>query len=113
VGGRNSSGGNSKAKKIGFTNDTLDYHFNKHAKDFNVKNKSEYERLAKQFRDSKLTKDMEEFVGNNGRVYRYNHKTNEFLARENNGEVVTYFLPSGESRYWYVQNRRYGGPYGG
>lgn len=79
-------------------------HTNRHMKDFNTKNKREYENKAIEFMSKPLGENMEEMMveGRKGYYdrYRYDYSTNEFGVVNSRGNVSTYYKPTAKEKDW-------------
>jgi pyocin large subunit-like protein len=91
----------------GFSEESLNEHHAKHGRTFGNISKVEYDEMARQFRDSLPSIDIEEFVAPNGSIYKYNKRTNEFMVHLESGEIITYFKPNNSYRYWMTQRKNY------
>lgn len=89
----------------------LDYHWNKHRKEFGNISKSTYLNKARTLLGKPIGKNILEkkstkkFNGKH-RYYKYDKSTNEFLSVERNGNtdtIITYFKPKDGISYWKRQ----------
>ena len=109
MGGRQASGGNSKAKKVGFPSESLDRHYEWHAKEYPGLSKNQYNNYAKKLRDKKLSKTIDEFWSDSrNSYYKYDNNNNDLVIYRKNGEIVTLFKPTAKDRYFENQRRMHG-----
>ena len=88
--------------------DRLSEHYNKHGKDMGFSSKSEYNNAAVGFMNKTPTANIDYFVDRRGTIYKFDHDTSEFGIADVNGNMVTYFVPSGDAEaYWYKQVDKY------
>lgn len=99
-----------------FASGKLDKHFQKHV----VKKqewadlgysltKEGYLNKAKNLLNSNVGGDILGFTSQNGYVFRYNSKTNEFATAKPDGTIETLFRPDDRMNYWKDQVKAYGG----
>lgn len=93
---------------VGFNPQKLEKHFNKHASDFGVKSKEEYEKLAKEFMNKADNDKITSFVSEDGHVFKYDLENNIFGVAKNNGVTETLYKPKKGIKYWEEQIDKYG-----
>jgi pyocin large subunit-like protein len=94
-------------EKKGFTDKSLDYHYNKHAKEFLGMSKNEYNEQAIAFKTEEQSKDIKQFESESGLIFKFKERTNEFMIYKRSGEVMTYFKPKNPLSYWETQRSKY------
>jgi pyocin large subunit-like protein len=95
------------SEKRGFSEQTLEKHYNKHAKDFPEISKNEYNKRAIKFKEETPNKDTEQFESRSGLTFKFKERTNEFMIYKRNGEIMTYFKPKNPLSYWKTQRSKY------
>lgn len=83
-------------------------HIEKHMKNVGAKTIRDYEKMAIRFMEQPLGEDMEEMELENGKIYRYNYRTNEFGVLNLRGNVSTYYKPDDKESDWEGKVRQYG-----
>jgi pyocin large subunit-like protein len=94
-------------EKRGFSDKSLEKHYDKHAKEFPGISKKEYNECAIRFKEAKPSKDIEQFESLSGSTFKFNKRTNELIIYKNNGEIMTYFKPKNPASYWKTQRSNY------
>lgn len=83
-------------------------HFYKHGEEMGYENDiNGYSQAAKNFANSNKN-GIKSFKANNGSIYKYDPKTNEFGVISKEGKIVTYFNPSGGIDYFNNQYDMWG-----
>jgi pyocin large subunit-like protein len=108
MGGGSGGSGGKKPTDLGFSDLTRKQHFDRHGKEYGVKTASEYENLAKEFRDRPNTATTREFTSKDGFRFKYEESSNDFLITKPSGEIVTLYKPTGGLAYWERQVLIYG-----
>ena len=92
---------------IGFrTRRNLEEHFQKHGREFGSISQSEYLRQAQTLRDSPSGGDILEAVREDGTTTRFDRKTGDFIAFNEDFTIRTYFRPNDGERYFQRQLKR-------
>ncbi len=84
------------------------YHFYAHADEFGYTQITEYSMAATEFAKSE-SKDIISFTAKDGRIFKYDTETNEFIILSHGGKIITYFPPENGIEYFYGQFSEYGG----
>ena len=77
-------------------------HYEKHGDDFDFPNAKQYAEGAKDFMNNPPPGSLSKTRGN-GDLLRYDPSTNTFGAQDKNGDMRTFFKPSGGASYWERQ----------
>lgn len=93
---------------VGFSPKKLEGHFNKHFKEFDFKNKEEYEEYARKLINMEVNDNIVGFKSDSGYVFRYDTKNNIFVDAKPNGIIETCFKPTKGIKYWEEQVKKYG-----
>ncbi len=75
-------------------------HIEKHLPEFPDLTEEEYVNRARSLLAADLSDDVEGFIDNDGFIYKYNNKTNEFAAGRPDGKISTLFKPVEGNEYW-------------
>ena len=91
---------------VGFADQRLEEHFEKHGAEFGRITKQDYLRQAQLLRDAKVGGPVLEAVRRDGVITRYDQQTGAFIAFNANGVIRTFFKPNDGERYWRRQAER-------
>lgn len=85
-----------------FNPETLYQHASDHWRDVGMGGMSisEYERRAIAFANKVDSVLHDSFVDGNGTTYKYSYLTNEFIAIDFQGRIITYYCPDEGKEYW-------------
>ena len=87
---------------------TLSDHYYRHGRDVGAESMLEYEGMAIDFANDVNNVTHDSFVDEHGTTYKYSYETGEFVIVEENGTVITYFIPAGGDSYWEEVLKRHG-----
>ena len=100
-----------KCEVLALTNrfPNLDRKFKKHGSEWGDGNltKEAYRKRDNDLIDSKVGGDIDGFVSDEGTIFRYNNRTNEFATAYPDGSVQTLFRPTRGADYWATQINKY------
>ncbi len=82
-----------------FNKNSLDKHFNKHGKEFDLSSKESYRQHAIKFANTVDKKNCKAYVDINGTTYKFNNKTGELAIINKNGIIISYYRVSDGFRY--------------
>jgi hypothetical protein len=78
-------------------------HFQKHGKEFGNITQEEYIARARELLSSEVGDDIKGYTAEDGWVYRYNEKTNEFAKATADGNIWTFYKPKRGAAEWEYQ----------
>lgn len=93
---------------INFSPKSLNNHFEKHHNEFGNIDIEIYINNAKTLCNSKVQNNILGFTNENGFVFRYDKRKNEFATIKPSGIIETYFKPKKGYEYWEEQVNKYG-----
>jgi hypothetical protein len=93
----------------GFKPEKLWIHYSKHKDEFaDIYDIENYNTRAIKLISSKLSKNILGFTDDDGRIFRYNIKKNEFAVCWPDGYIATFFRPTDGRKFYYRQVELYG-----
>lgn len=84
----------------------LDDHYEKHGAEFGKISKSQYLRMAQEFRDMPKGGDVLEAVRADRVITRFHKKKGWFIAVNSDRTIRTFFIPNDGERYFWRQAKR-------
>lgn len=93
---------------VDFSPKRIDAHIEKHLSEFGDITNEEYINNARNLLNTKTSKNILGFTNENGFVFRYDKKKNEFATSKPSGIIETYYKPKKGYEYWKEQIEKYG-----
>lgn len=99
---------NKNWEAIDFSPNSIDKHYEKHAKEFEDITIDVYKKQARDLLNNEISDNILGFTNENGFVFRYDKIKNEFATSKPSGVIETYFKPKENIKYWEEQVKKYG-----
>lgn len=96
----------SHIKKNFASEELLEDHYLKHAKEFGNISKQQYLGLANSLAAREPSEQVAQLVRSDGSISKYSFATNEFLVINADGTIRTYFKPEQKEAYWKIEIER-------
>ena len=96
----------SHIKKTFASEELLESHYSKHAKEFGNISKQQYLGLANSLAAREPSEQVAQLVRSDGSISKYSFATNEFLVINADGTIRTYFKPEQKEAYWKIEIER-------